>query len=238
MPQSYFIFKGIDSRAMAVVQKTATPIVRGEEAVNRVTIPGRAGELTILEGEDIYRGYIQTVSISVYTANAAHNAMAWLKGSGKVTFSSEPHLEQHARVMGAVTLQKVSRNLDIWAGEVQFYCEPFKRKRQSDSVTITAPTIIRNNGDSPTSPKITANFIAGTAFSIDIVGNSFSVDMSGRAENSVVIDGESELVTTVDGETNLTAFSSGAFPKLKKGTSLVGGSGWVSLKIEKNELYL
>ena len=48
--QSYFIFKGMDSRTMDVRMSGPAPIVRGEERVSHVTIPGRPGELTLTEG--------------------------------------------------------------------------------------------------------------------------------------------------------------------------------------------
>jgi phage-related protein len=43
-----------------------------------------------------------------------------------VTFSGEPDRKQAARVIGAITLNRISRNMDKWQGEVQFYCQPLK----------------------------------------------------------------------------------------------------------------
>ena len=90
MPQSFFIWKGIDCRAMGVILSGPVPIVRPEERVNHVQIPGRAGDLTELEGADIYNSYIQTASIAVKTGARVREIYAWLRGSGYVTFSGEP----------------------------------------------------------------------------------------------------------------------------------------------------
>ena len=141
MPQSYFIWNGIDCRGMGIIMRGPAAIVRPEERVQHVTIPGRSGDLTELESDDndpIYNSYIQTVSISVRGGFRVRDVYKWLRGSGYVTFSGEPDRKQAARIIGAITLNKVSRNLDNWAGEVQFYCQPLKQKLTEDTVTITS----------------------------------------------------------------------------------------------------
>ena len=65
MGQSFFIWKGADCRSKGVTVAAPAQIVRGEERVSHVTIPGRAGELTLTEGDDIYQSYIQTMTIQV-----------------------------------------------------------------------------------------------------------------------------------------------------------------------------
>ena len=54
MPQSFFIWNGIDCRSMGIIMRGPAAIVRPEERVQHVTIPGRSGDLTELEGENIY----------------------------------------------------------------------------------------------------------------------------------------------------------------------------------------
>ena len=65
MGASYFIFKGVDSRSMSIVSGGAAPLIRAEERVEHVTIPGRSGDLTVTEGDRIFNSYIQTYPISV-----------------------------------------------------------------------------------------------------------------------------------------------------------------------------
>ena len=138
MGQSFFIWNGIDCRSRGVIMRGPAAIVRAEERVKHVEIPGRAGDLTETEGADIFNSYIQTVTISVKGAQNVRNIYRWLRGSGFVTFSGEPDRKQAARVIGAITLNRVSRNIDNWAGEVQFYCEPFKRLLIENTAQITS----------------------------------------------------------------------------------------------------
>ena len=66
MGQSYFIWKNKDCRSMGVKLSGPVPIVRPEERVEHVQIPGRSGDLTETEGAEVYNSYIQTASILVH----------------------------------------------------------------------------------------------------------------------------------------------------------------------------
>ena len=127
MGQSFFIWKNADCRAMGVQLSGPVPIVRPEDRVQHTQIPGRSGDLTETEGQDVYNSYIQTASILVPGGFRVRDIYNWLRGSDYVTFSGEPDRRQPARIIGAITLNKHSHNLDWWTGEVQFYCQPLKQ---------------------------------------------------------------------------------------------------------------
>lgn len=237
MGQSYFIWNGVDCRSMGIVMRTAAAIIRGEERVQHVIIPGRAGELTLTEGDNIFQSYIQTVSIGVRGGFRVREVQNWLKGAGEIIFSGEPDRKQKARVIGAVTLEKISKNLDAWSGEVQFYCEPLKELLTSSTDTVTTSgTTVRNNGDVTSRPKITATANA-TSMTVAAGGNSLTVTGL-TSGNDYIIDCEAEKVTNAAGTTNLTANSSGRFPVLTQGNNAVTGSGWSKLVIDRRERFL
>ena len=52
--QSYFVWNGADSRSMGIITKAHAPLIRPEERVNHVQIPGRSGDLTETEGKNIF----------------------------------------------------------------------------------------------------------------------------------------------------------------------------------------
>ena len=54
MPQSYFIWNNKDCRSMGIIMRGPAAIVRPEERVQHIEIPGLSGDLTELEGENIY----------------------------------------------------------------------------------------------------------------------------------------------------------------------------------------
>lgn len=240
MPQSYFIWKNKDCRSMGVIMRGPAPIIRAEERVKHVEIPGRSGDLTETEGENIFNSYIQTVEISVRGGFRVREIYKWLRGAGYVTFSGEPDRRQQARVIGAITLDRVSRNIDHWAGTVQFYCQPLKEKLQEETATITSSgTNVQNAGNVTAKPKIKMT-ASGTYALVTAGGNSIAITSltSGHiyeidSETCEVID-----ITTPTSPVNCTNQSTGDFPVLKPGANSVTGSGWSQLVINKRERFL
>jgi phage-related protein len=243
MAQSFFIWNDVDCRTMGVRLGGPVPIVRPEERVQHIEIPGRAGDLTLIQGDDIYNSYIQTASIQVASGAQVREVYKWLRGSGYVTFSGEPDRRQPARIIGAVTLNRHSRNIDVWTGEVQFYCQPFKEKLTDPTESWTANNKkIRNNGDITARPlwKITAS---GTSATLTVTGSGTP------AQNAITVTGlQSGWIIWVDSETmevwnttqsaTITQYSSGAFPVLAPGENTVTRSGISKIEVEKRERFL
>lgn len=239
MAQSYFIWNGADCRSKGITMLGAAPIIRAEERVKHVQIPGRSGDVTETEGSNIFNSYIQTVSISVRGGYRVREVYRWLRGSGFVTFSGEPDRKQSARVIGAITLNRVSRNMDQWSGEVQFYCQPLKQLLNEPKVTITSSgASVRNNGDVICSPMWKVTVSSGqTSITLAAGGNTISV--SSLTGGSVIwIDSETMEVWNAAKTGLLTVNSTGDFPVLAPGANTVTGSNWSSVEIEKRERYL
>ena len=239
MGQSYFIWKNKDCRNVGVWMQGPVPIVRPEERVEHVQIPGRSGDLTETEGMDIYNSYIQTATILVKGGTNVREVYKWLRGSDYVTFSGEPDRKQKARIIGAITLNKHSRNLDWWEGEVQFYCQPLKEKLHSATAEVTSSgTAVLNTGDVNSRPKITAT-ASGTSVTVAAGGNSLTVTGLTSGKNYVIDSETMEVSLTESGTTTLlTKNSEGDFPVLKPGSNSVTGSGWSKLVIDKRERFL
>ena len=234
MAQSYFIWNGIDSRTMGVTTKGHAPIIRPEERVQHVEIPGRSGDLTETEGENIYNSYIQTVSFSVAGAENVPAVYAWLRGAGYVTFSGEPTKKQKARIIGAITLNRISRNMDRWAGEAQFYCEPLKELSGEQAVEITTSgTTITNPGDVESRPLIT---ITGSGDVTVRIGEK-SLSITGAA-SGWKIDSDLEWVMNAGGTPQMGVYT-GVFPTIPTGQSAVQFTGDVTkLTIQGRWRYL
>lgn len=236
MGQSYFIWNGIDCRAQGIMLRKPAPLIRPEERVKHTTIPGLSGDLTEIEGEHVYNSYIQTVEMSVRDGTRVRPIFDWLRGSGFVTFSGDPDKQQPARVIGAVTLEKVSRNLDHWAGTVQFYCQPLKRRMYDLAETLTASGTIQNRGDVASRPVIVATPTSG-ATTMTITVNGTPLVLTG-VDGVRRIDCQAQEISN-EGQTALyTVKSAGQFPILERGGNLISGTGWASLAIYKNERFL
>lgn len=237
MAKSFFIWKNQDCRAMGVFLQGPVPIVRPEERVEHVEIPGRSGDLTELEGENIFNSYIQTATIMVKGDFHVREVYRWLKGSGYVTFSGEPDRKQKARIIGAVTLNKHSANSDWWVGEVQFYCQPLKELLSENAAVVTSSgATVLNSGDVQSRPKFTAT---ANATSLTITIGDRSLTVTGLTSGyTYIIDSETMEVTDNAGTTILTQNSTGDFPMLEAGYNTVTGSGWSRLEIDRRERFL
>ena len=239
MKESFFIWNGVDCRAMGMKLAGPVAIVRPEERVQHVEIPGRSGDLTETQGADVFNSYIQTASIMVHGGYRVREIYRWLKGAGFVTFSGEPDRKQPARIIGAITLNKQSRNLDWWVGEVQFYCQPFKQLLSEQKVTIgSIGASVRNNGDVACSPmwKVT---VASNKTSITLTAGGNTIMVTGLTGGSVIwIDSGTMEVWNAAKTALLTKDSSGDFPVLAVGNNTVSGSNWSGIEIEKRERFL
>lgn len=242
MAQSFFIWNGIDCRSKGIIMRGPAPIIRAEERIKHVEIPGLAGDLTETEGENIFNSYIQTISISVRGGFNVRNIYKWLRGAGYVTFSSEPDRKQAARVIGAITLNRVSRNLDHWAGEVQFYCQPYKEKICAEKITLTNNAIIRNEGDVTAKPlyKITASesdLVISAIGDHTPEGNSLAI--TGMTPGEVIwVDSETMEIWNSDRTETITEKSVGNFPVLSAGENNFAFFNASSVEIEKRERFL
>lgn len=239
MGQSYFVWKNLDCRDMGVWMQGPVAIVRPEARVEHVQIPGRSGDLTETEGAEVFNSYIQTASILVKGGFHIREVYRWLRGNDYVTFSGEPDRKQAARIIGAVTLDKHSRNLDWWEGEVQFYCQPLKEKLHSETIEITSSgTAVMNTGDVISKPKITAT-ASGTSLTVAAGGKSLTVTGLTSGKNYVIDTEIMEVSLTESGTTTLlTKNSTGDFPVLAPGSNSVTGSGWSKLVIDRRERFL
>jgi phage-related protein len=243
MAQSFFIWNGKDCRSMGIIMRGPAAIIRPEERVKHVEIPGVSGDVTETEGQNIFNSYIQTVSISVRGGFRVNKVYEWLRGAGYVTFSGEPDRRQKARVIGAITLNRVSRNLDNWAGEVQFYCQPLKERMAEEKVTVSASgAVVRNNGDVICKPMWKVTPSAATA-KIKAAGAGITGDdeitITGLTSGVVVwVDSDTMEVWNADRTALVTKNSTGDFPVLGQGVNTVTGEGWSALEIQKRERFL
>lgn len=237
----YFIWNGKDSRSMGIELGAAIPIIRPEERVEHVQIPGRSGDMTRLENDDdsdpVFNSYIQTATIEVKGNYRTREIFNWLRGSGYVTFHGEPDRRQEARIIGAITLNRHSKNSPYWVGECQFYCQPLKELLTDPAMTITASgSTVMNAGDVNAKPRIIAT-ASGTEMTISANGRTLTVEgLTG--ENDYIIDCQICEVLNADGTEALTAESSGKFPVLKPGSNTITGSGWSKLVIDRRERFL
>lgn len=233
--QSYFIWKGIDCRSKGVIMQAPAPVIRPEERVNHIEIPGRAGDLTQLQSRieiGSFNSYIQTAQIAV-PGLKMHEVLNWLKGDGYITFSTDPDRKQKARIIGAITLNKHSHNLDWFVGEVQFYCQPLKERIADRTISFDSGNytkIIDNQGDLWARPlvKLTTN-ATSVWFAVTRNANTrrIDIDMTGLSNQDIYIDCETMEVYDAPRTGWMTWRATAPYwPLLYLGECVITGGGW------------
>ena len=229
----YFEWNGVRSDTKGIRLQEMPKIIRPQERVEHVTIPGRAGELTVTEGDDIYESYIQTIPLIVDNAADVEAVESWLRGGGYVTFSCQPTLKQQARVINSVEFKKHSKNSSWWEATVQFYCHPLKElKTTTDQEVTSSGTNVKNNGKTVSKPKIT---ITGSG-NMTITAGGNTLVLTGITSGWVV---DSEMEWVMDGSTPKPGVASGDFPVLNPGNNALQFTGSITkLTVDKRERYL
>ena len=227
----WFVFNGKNSRQYGIIIDGEPRAERPEERLTNVEIPGRAGGLTLLEGEDIFSPYMQSVTINVPAA-VVSDVLQWLRGEGDLTLSIEPERKQHARVVQAVQLERVDCSFPWYTGDVVFNVQPYKRPVRLETVeTVEDGATVVNAGSVPAFPVF--NVDAGnTDFSITV--NEYTLVVTASAHEELEdgqtwrIDCDTQEVMIMDGDTLVelcTQYSTGSFPVLEKGESEITLTG-------------
>ena len=228
----YFVFKGIDSRTFDIKLNGVPPLQRGKKRVQQITIPGRAGTLTLSEGDESYEPYIQGLAISV-PADQWARVQRWLTGSGSLTLCNDPDRAQDAEVINQLNFQKVSKFIDYYKGQIQFYCQPLKNDIAPARQEVTDSAVIVNMGDVPEKPIIT---VYGTG-NITIATDSGVLQVA-EVNGGCIIDCGAYEITNLEKTELLTGKSTGDFPALPVGRSVVTVSGADHVSIERRQRYL
>ena len=122
--ENYFIWKGIDSREMGVWVQKYPAIVRPPMRYQQVTIPGRPGALTLIEGADAYDVYTREIRIMPKPGADYDAIMNWLTGRSTVIFGCESSKQQRASVYDKVQFEW--QFAEQRSAQIIFLCDPFK----------------------------------------------------------------------------------------------------------------
>ena len=160
----WFIWKNRTSQSMGLWISKLPDIIRPAERIISLTVPGRSGQLTLLEGEEVYDQYTRTITVEMPNENYTEDLMDWLQGEGDLIVCTEDQMVYRARIAAQVVFSRIGNCL--MQGKIPFECHPLKRPRFPDShiFTGTDGQAIRNLGNVASKPKVTVS--GSGAFSI------------------------------------------------------------------------
>ena len=154
MVPHYFIFQGVDSRTKGVHLISYPPIIRPARRVKYVSIPGRAGDVALEEGDHVYDAYDRTMEISNVKGASLAAVQKWLTGHGTMIVSNEPTRAYTVDLAARWQADKIIRG--VWGGVLTMHTQPLKQSVPAESdITVTSSgATVTNPGDVPSAPLI------------------------------------------------------------------------------------
>ena len=221
----WFKFKGKDSRDFGVLIYGAPQRTKPERRVERITIPGRNGELT--QDEDTYEPYTISMQCSTRGSERLDEIVTWLNGTGELILATDPDKVYKASIYNKIAISDVIYLYNSFL--VQFRVHPFKYsvKAFGDTKELTTPTKIKSRGTVYSEPIIT---VYGSG-DITLTINEKNFPLYG-VDGSITID--SEMMEVFKGNTNQNSkYGAVEFPRLEVGENEISWTG----NVEKVEIH-
>lgn len=219
----WFVWNGQNSLADYGLWISRLPKrIRPEERHEEIEIPGRAGSVTMLEGEDIYSSYSVEMVVTARNDINIDRAINWLRGSGELILSTDINKARKARIVGEVAFERVGNCL--MQATIPFLLQPFSMNRfpanDQFSISSTAVMVI-NPGDVASKPHIVLTSGAALASDkfvcLNFGSGQMGLNLYNLALNEVVeIDCDAHLIyqQTGSGKVLWTKKFTGEFPHI------------------------
>lgn len=227
---AYFIYNEIDSREMGVILKSLPPITRPNRRIEKITVPGRNGTLTVDEGA--YDAI--TISLQCYLKHGydPRKITKWLEPSGTITFSDEEDKYYNARIVNSIPLARVFRIVREFI--IQLELQPFAYSKEifvKKYKTGVAHTFVIDEATANMYPYIK---IAGSGeIDLTINGNTMII----KPDEYVELDCELQIAYKGKKSENDKVY--GAFFSLVPGRNTISIFGEYSeLEIKYRKMYL
>lgn len=233
---NWFKWNGVNCLQYGIYVTELPPPTTPAERVTYITIPGKAGSMTMREGEYVYDDILLSCTCVIADPLKIPDVSGWLRGTGIVTFSDRDGGFYYATIVNQISFEKILRGNPHRVFTVNFRCNPFWHAESSQTIDFmpatTTADIINNPGNVPSEPVIT---VTGTGDITIVVGLTI-IELS-EMNGSITIN--SQLQEAYDGMTCLNSKMNGDFPLLQPGQNAISWSGNVTaISIEPNWRYL
>ena len=220
----WFEWNGVRCTQYGIHVLEQPPVTIPSERVAFTDVPGRSGSLTQLEGDDVYDDMVLTATCLIDDPSRIPEIVAWLRGSGTVTFANRQGGFYHARVVNQLPFEKILRGNPHRSFAINFRCKPFWYLSDVKPITLTTSgSFITNPGCVASEPVIT---VYGSGEITLMVGMTIT-----GLEITDKITLDTPLMEAYVGTTSMNNCMTGDFPLLLPGKNAVSWSGNVS-KVE------
>lgn len=221
--ETWFKFNGVSSETYGIIVTEQPRIVRPKERVTSVTVPGRAGDLTLTEGENVFDPIDMTVKCVTPDADRLSDVYAWLTGEGEIEFACRPGGVYKGRLTKKVEAARLTKGDDHRNFALTFTCQPFwYLLEQQDIIVTSSGSTIFNPGNMPCVPKIRLYGSGNLSLTLD-----GTVDIE-EVETGILLDWPMGDAISLDGGTLLNYKVDGGPQTIPPGPSLISWTGNVT----------
>ena len=224
----YVSFRGVrtDAIGMYIAKGGMLEYKKAKQRHIEYDIPGRDGAVHIMDGYGAFDLKVMLQMVDA-TADIRRVVNAWADGSGDLYSSDDTTQVWKASVLKEVKYSRLEYNGLLYdTATVTFRCQPIRRERVPEVLTLTESKVLTNPGNVPALPKIE---VTGTGTCMLVIGGeTISID---NVNGSVTIDSETGYIFADSGAVAMT----GEFPVLGLGDTLLAFAGGVTaVKITPN----
>ena len=219
--RDWFEWNGVRCTDYGIRVTELPPITLPSERVSFVDVPGRSGSLTKTEGDDVYEDLLLTATCIVQNTERLDEIVAYLKGSGKVSFANREEGFYEARIVNQIPFDVILRGNPHRRFAVNFRCKPLFYLDDSPTYSLTRSTFLTNPGAVHSEPIITVH---GSGDITLMVGMSI-IELS-EVNDSITLD--TPLMEAYSNGISANRQMSGDFPTLGTGATAISWTGNVS----------
>ena len=207
-------------------------IIKPAERVSYITIPGRSGSLTQLQGEDVYEDITLTVECFIADITRIDEIGEYLSGNGILELAARPGGYFRGRIAHQIDFKQILRGHPNRSFSVVWRLEPFWRSKTTSDIKLTTNGSVINPGTTFAYPIIT---VACNGSGTLIVGET-AVVLS-DVPSKIILNGT--LQEAYSDTVSLNDCMTGDFPKLLPGSNVVRFNGDItSVEISAEWRYL
>lgn len=135
---------------------------KAQERVTRIKIPGRSGDLTLKDGDNVFDAYLMECVVTARRDSDFEKILEWLSGNGDLVLSSSANRAYDAQITAEITFDNIDNNL--CQATIPFYVQPLKKQYppESNFSGINEPYTIYNPGNVPSRPLVIIGLVGGS----------------------------------------------------------------------------
>lgn len=229
----YFIWNNTDSRDVkGLIVCGLPPISKPRMRTQVLTLDGRDGSIITNLGFEAYK---KKVKIGLTKGYDIDNLIAWLNGSGQVTFSNESEKYYNAQIIESIDFEKLLR---FKTAEITFEVQPFKystteRTKTYNTAGLQQITVV-NAGNYISKPIMTIHGSGTINFYLNGI-QQFTLELT--ENDTITLDSTEQEAYNDIGLRNRNM--DGNFVYLAKGTNTLSWTGTITqIEISKYSRWL